>query len=126
MPDPRLARVADRSTCRLTHYGRKTGRPYQVTIWFVVDGDDVVVSTARASRQWVRNVRVRPDVVLEVDGERFAGTVERLDDPADERRVMDLVAGKYWYVKPFVVLARLVGFDPKGDASFRVRLASRA
>ena len=28
----RLAQVADKSTLRLTHYGRKTGKPYEVTM----------------------------------------------------------------------------------------------
>ena len=122
-PIRRLARIADRSTCRLTHSGRKSGRPYQVTIWFVVDGDDLVVATARATRQWVRNVQARPEVTIDVGGERFSGTVERIREPAGERRVMDLVAAKYWYLRPFVALARLAGFDPTPDASFRVRLA---
>lgn len=121
-----LTRIADQSTCRLTHHGRKTGRPYQVTIWFVVDGDDVLLATARATRQWVRNVQARPDVVLDFGGERLAGRVERLRDAADERRAMDLVAAKYWYLRPFVALARLLGFDPKPDASFRVRLGRAA
>ena len=58
----RLAAIASRSTCRLTHRGRKTGRPYQVTIWFVVDGDTVYLATANATRQWVRNVRATPAV----------------------------------------------------------------
>jgi hypothetical protein len=38
----RLKAVAgrqSRQTVRLTHYGRKTGKPYKVTMWFVVDGD---------------------------------------------------------------------------------------
>jgi hypothetical protein len=35
----RLARVGRKSTGRLTHYGRKSGRPYEVTIWFLVDGE---------------------------------------------------------------------------------------
>src|SRR5262245_51456148 len=42
MPTPlaaRLERIARRWTARLTHYGRKTGKPYVVTIWFVVDGE---------------------------------------------------------------------------------------
>lgn len=38
--------------------------------------------------------------------------------------MMDLVVAKYWYLWPAVALARLVGYDPKPDASFRVRLAA--
>ena len=56
----RLARVARRPRCRLTHYGRKTGHPHEVTIWFLVDGDVVYLVTADRRRQWVRNVLARP------------------------------------------------------------------
>ena len=35
----RLRQVGDRQTLRLTHYGRKSGRPYEVTIWYLLDGD---------------------------------------------------------------------------------------
>jgi hypothetical protein len=33
----RLAPVANISTLRLTHYGRRSGTPYK-TIWFMVEG----------------------------------------------------------------------------------------
>ena len=53
----RLKSVAARQTVALTHYGRKSGKPYDVTIWFVVDGDTVYIGTANVNRQWVRNVQ---------------------------------------------------------------------
>jgi hypothetical protein len=34
----RLKAVAGRQTLTLTHYGRKSGKPYDVTIWFAVGG----------------------------------------------------------------------------------------
>ncbi len=33
----RLRKAGDRQTLQLTHYGRKSGRPYEVTIWYLVD-----------------------------------------------------------------------------------------
>ena len=120
----RLAAVSSRSTCRLTHRGRKSGNPYEVTIWFLVDGETVYLATANASRQWVRNVQANPSISFGVGGETFTGTSERVRDAAEERHVMDLVAAKYWYLWPLVGLARLLGYDPKPDASFRVRLAT--
>jgi hypothetical protein len=33
----RLRRIAGRQTTRLTHYGRKTGKAREVTMWFVLD-----------------------------------------------------------------------------------------
>lgn len=119
----RLARVAARQTCRLTHHGRKTGKAYQVTIWFMVEGERVYLATANAARQWVRNVRHDARVMLEMGGERFTGRVEALDEPEAIRHVMRLVAEKYWYLRPFLGIAQLLGLDPTPDASFVVRLS---
>ena len=120
----RLAAVSSRSTCRLTHRGRRSGKPYEVTIWFMVDGETVYLATANASRQWVRNVQANPSISLAVGGETFTGTSERVRDAAEERHVMDLVVAKYWYLWPLVTLARLLGDDPRPAAGFRVRLAA--
>jgi deazaflavin-dependent oxidoreductase (nitroreductase family) len=119
----RLAAVSSRSTCRLTHLGRRSGKRYEVTIWFLVEGETIYLATANATRQWVRNLKVKPAVSLAVDGETFTGTSEPVRDAAEERHVMDLVVAKYWYLRPFIGLARLFGYDPKPDASFRVRVS---
>ena len=52
----RLRRVSGKHTLTLTHYGRKTGQPHQVTIWFVFDGQHMYLATANVNRQWVKNV----------------------------------------------------------------------
>lgn len=122
----RLGHVAAQSTCRLTHRGRKSGKTYQVTIWFVVDGERIFLATASAARQWVKNARHDPRVALEMGGERFEGTLTELTEPADTRRVMDLVVGKYWYLRLPLGLARLLGYDPTADASFVVRVDAPA
>ena len=118
----RLARISTRSTCRLTHYGRKTGKPYHVILWFTVEGDAIWLSTARASRQWVRNVRHDPRVEIAVGDQTIAGRVEQVHDRETGRRVMDRVVAKYWYLRPFIGAARLLGYDPVPDASFRVHV----
>ena len=41
----RLTRVAGKQTTTLTHYGRKTGKPHEVTIWFVLDDDKLYIGT---------------------------------------------------------------------------------
>lgn len=53
----RLQKVADRSTVQLTHIGRKSGKAHQVTIWFVVQGEKILLPTSNIDRNWVRNVR---------------------------------------------------------------------
>jgi deazaflavin-dependent oxidoreductase (nitroreductase family) len=117
----RLASVANHSTLRLTHYGRRSGKPYEVTIWFMVEGETIYLVTANRERQWPRNVAVRPAVALHVGSSRFTGNAEPITEPATIAHVTDLMATKYWYTRPYVWLARLFGRQVT-SAAFRVRL----
>jgi deazaflavin-dependent oxidoreductase (nitroreductase family) len=112
----RLARVARRPRCRLAHYGRKTGRRHEVTIWFLVDGDVVYLATGDRRRQWVRNVLARPSVELRVDGATFHGEVEPVARPDEMTRVIELLKQKYWLSRPYL------WFRGAPDAAFRVRV----
>ena len=121
-----LRRVAGRQTVRLTHYGRKTGKPYEVTIWFVVSGEKVYLSTANVGRQWVRNVQQTPRVQLKIAGEVFEGQARFLSDPADRKRVMRLVGKKYWPFLPLFAIWRLLqalGLARDATGAFEVSLA---
>ena len=45
----RLVQMANASTLRLTHYGRRSGRPYKA-IWFMsVEGEAVYLATGNRS-----------------------------------------------------------------------------
>jgi len=79
----RLRRVAGKQTTRLTHYGRKTGKPYEVTIWFVLDDDKLYIGTANVNRQWVRNVQKTPQVNLSIADETFKGTARFLTNSSE-------------------------------------------
>ena len=52
----RLKTVAGKQTTTLTHYGRNTGKPHEVTIWFVLDGDKPYIGTANLNRQCFRGL----------------------------------------------------------------------
>jgi deazaflavin-dependent oxidoreductase (nitroreductase family) len=112
----RLARVARASRCRLTHVGRKTGQPHEVTIWFLVDGDLVYLVTADRRRQWVRNVLARPGVALRIGGETFHGDAEPATEAGEIARVTELLKRKYWLARPYLWLKRAP------DAVFRIRV----
>jgi PPOX class probable F420-dependent enzyme len=45
------------------------GRPHVAPVWFVLDGEELVFTTAGSSAK-ARNLRVRPEVSLCVDDER--------------------------------------------------------
>ena len=105
----RLRRVSTKQTTRLIHYGRKTGKPHQVTIWFVLDGDRLYIGTANVNRQWVRNVQKTPMIRLSVAGDTFDGAARFLTDRAEHERAMAAIRRKYWIVPPIIeMMAKLV------------------
>jgi len=121
----RLRRVAGKQTTRLTHYGRKTGKPHEVTIWFVLDGDKLYIGTANVNRQWVRNVQKTPKIKLSMGDESFSGTVRFLADRAEHKRVMTAIRRKYWMFRPIMELGRILsakGLMRDNAGSFEVTL----
>jgi len=123
----RLRQVAEKQTTRLTHYGRKTGKPHEVTIWFVLDGDRLYIGTANVNRQWVRNVQKTPQVKLSIAGENVEGTARFLTDRAEHERAMAAIRRKYWMFRPIIDLGRFlaaIGLMRDKTGSFEVTLAS--
>ena len=122
----RLKKAGDRQTLRLTHYGRKSGRPYEVTIWYLVDDDRLYLISANANRSWVRNVKVRPAVSLRVAEEIFNGDVRTITDKQERDKVNRLTERKYWYVAPMLRLGQFLmsmGIVRDNTAAFEVILA---
>ena len=118
----RLAPLARTSTLRLTHYGRRSGKPFEVTIWFLVDGDLIYLLTANMQRQWTRNVRVNPKVSLRIAKETFAGNVSVVSERDVAEHVMQLLMRKYWYVRPLLWLSAWLGRSSQNGGTFKVRV----
>src|ERR1700719_3979392 len=104
----RLAKIKSLQTIVLTHYGRKSGKPYDVVIWFVVEGDRMFLGTANKSRNWVRNVMAKPNVVIKAGSENFIATVREITDPSLHEHVMGFVQSKYWYAAPIMIVGRML------------------
>jgi deazaflavin-dependent oxidoreductase (nitroreductase family) len=122
----RLRQVAGKQTARLTHYGRKTGKPHEVTIWFVLDGERLYIGTANVNRQWVQNVQKTPQVKLSIAGENVEGTARLLTDRAEHERAMAAIRRKYWMFRPIIELGRFlaaIGLMRDNTGSFEVTLA---
>lgn len=123
----RLKGVAGKQTTKLTHYGRKTGKPHEVTIWFALDDDTLYISTANVNRQWVRNVQKTPQIRLSIGGETFEGAARFLTDRAEHERAMAAIRRKYWMFRPIIELGRLLaalGVMRDNTGSFEVSLAA--
>jgi len=122
----RLKRVAGKQTTRLTHYGRKTGNPHEVKIWFVLDGDRLYIGTANVNRQWVRNVQKTPQIKLSIGDANFGGTAYFLTDRAEHGRAMAAIRRKYWMFWPVLALGNTLsakGLIRDNTGFFEVTLA---
>jgi deazaflavin-dependent oxidoreductase (nitroreductase family) len=123
----RLKKVAGKQTAKLTHYGRKTGNPHEVTIWFVLDGDKLYIGTANVNRQWVHNVQKTPKIRLSIAGENFEGKARFLTDRAERERAMAAIRQKYWMFRPIIGLGRVLtamGLMRDNSGSFEVTLTA--
>ena len=103
-----LTRIAPLHTLTLTHYGRKSGKAYDVIIWFVVEGNRMFLGTANKSRNWVKNIMVKPNVVIKAGPETFPATVSEVSGAEERDYVMGLVQRKYWYAAPFMMIGRML------------------
>ena len=122
----RLRKAGDRQTLKLTHYGRKSGRPYDVTIWYLVDDNRLYLVSANADRSWVRNVKARPAISLRVGNEVFNGDVRAITDKQERDKVNGLTMRKYWYVAPMLRAGQFLmsmGMIRDNTAAFEVILA---
>jgi deazaflavin-dependent oxidoreductase (nitroreductase family) len=121
----RMKSVARKKTLVLTHYGRKTGKAYRVTIWFVLDGENLYIGTANVNRQWVRNVQKTPQIKLEIGGEKFDAIARFLTDRNEHERAMAAIRRKYWMFRPIIELGRTlsaIGLMRDNTGSFEVTL----
>jgi len=113
--EQRLARIERVKTTTITHYGRKSGKPYDVTIWFTVDGDHINLHTMNVKRQWVQNVQANPKISLRIGNERFSGEVTKITDAAEMKHAVALMRRKYPISIPYLWFKKL-------DGAFHVRL----
>jgi deazaflavin-dependent oxidoreductase (nitroreductase family) len=122
----RLKRIASQGTLQLTHIGRKSCKPYQVTIWFVVDGNLILLPTANINRNWVRNVRKTPQVELAIGSAKFSGSARFVESQDDRDRVLASVKRKYAIARPMLLLSRMLsvfGLAKSNFGAFEVTLS---
>lgn len=91
-----LARIRDRSTIEITTVGRTSGRRHTRPIWFVVDGDRIVVQAGKGGKtDWYRNLAKNPSVVVRADGYTIQATAAPVKDPKRIEAVHELFLRKY-------------------------------
>ena len=86
---------AQRSTVRLTHYGRKSGKPYRVTIWFVVIDGRVWLGSMKPQRSWVRNLAASGRGELDFGSGPRAFRCTPVKKPSDIERFAAAIRAKH-------------------------------
>jgi deazaflavin-dependent oxidoreductase (nitroreductase family) len=81
---------------KLTTYGRKSGKPHDVTIWLTTDGKRLYIRSGQGLiRQWPQNLMARGEGVLHL-GKVLVKVKPRLvTDPAEARAFSSLYTKKY-------------------------------
>jgi hypothetical protein len=79
-----------------TTFGRKTGKPYDVTIFIVTDGRRLFILSGQGmARQWPQNLAARGNGVLHLGGLDVHVKSRHVIDPGETRFVSELYGGKY-------------------------------
>ncbi len=75
-----LDRFASIRTIDMTTFGRKSGEPRRIEIWwFHVSGRFIITGTP-GRRDWLANVKASPTVVIHVDGHDIETTATVIED----------------------------------------------
>jgi deazaflavin-dependent oxidoreductase (nitroreductase family) len=107
--------LGETNEVELTVTGRKSGRESSRPIWFVEDGDRLLLLPVSGSdSDWYRNAVKTPEIRLTADGAELRATAK----PVDEAGVADVVekfGEKYG-------ADRVAEYYPKQDAALEVPL----
>jgi deazaflavin-dependent oxidoreductase (nitroreductase family) len=88
--------LGDLDYCYLTTTGRHTGSPHRIEIWFAIGGAHVyLLSGAGDHSDWVRNLMISPEVVVEIGDWKKATDARVVSDPEEDAMVRRLLVEKY-------------------------------
>ena len=91
-----LPQLAKEEYCYLTTKGRKTGKPHEIEIWFVVLNNTIyLLSGGRDKSDWVKNLRANPEVSVRIGKYVFPATAQLVRDIQQESTIRPMMAAKY-------------------------------
>jgi hypothetical protein len=109
--------LRDANELELTVTGRKSGRESSRPIWFVVEGEKVLLlPVAGSDSNWYRNIRQTPSLGLKADGAEYRAEGAATEDPDEVAHVVEAFSDKYG-------ADRVKEYYPKTDAAVEVPLA---
>jgi deazaflavin-dependent oxidoreductase (nitroreductase family) len=118
--------MAGRRLLILTTTGARSGEPRETVVTFSRDGDHYVIAASKSGAPvnpgWFHNLVAQPEVVVEVEGERFAARAtvisgeerDRLfEQHAAERSIFREYEARTSRVIPMVLLDRIAPTPPE-------------
>jgi len=86
--------AATQKEVKLTTFGRKTGKPSEVTIWITTDGDHLYIRSGQGMRrQWPQNLLARGEGVLHLGDMDLKVKPRQVSDPIEARATSALGSG---------------------------------
>ena len=108
--------LANHRTIDLTTFGRTSGKPRRIEIWWFEVDDRFIITGTPGRRDWLANVRADDRVVVHVGEEDLDAKAVEVLDPAFRRRVFTRPETS-WYSSQ-AELDRLVGTAPMIEILF--------
>lgn len=82
-----LDSLAATRTIDLTTFGRRSGQPSTVEIWwFRINGRFIVTGTP-GPRDWLANIRANHNVLIDVNGRQYEATATEVTDQGLRRQI---------------------------------------
>jgi deazaflavin-dependent oxidoreductase (nitroreductase family) len=101
----------------LTVTGRKSGQESTRPVWFVVDGERLLLlSISGSDSNWYRNAVKNPEIRLSADGAELRAEVKPIEDPEGVANVLGKFGEKYG-------ADRVAEYYPNQDAALEVPLS---
>lgn len=76
-----VERLSSIRTIDMTTFGRMSGRPSRIEIWWFRFEDRFIITGTPGKRDWLANVSANPRVLIHALGAEFEATAARIDDP---------------------------------------------
>lgn len=91
-----LSQLASEEYCYLTTTGRKSGNPHEIEIWFgIQDNSLYLLSGGGDDSDWVKNLRVNPNVTVRIAKHTFTGIARIVSSDKEATIARHMLAGKY-------------------------------
>ncbi|NND02814.1 MAG: nitroreductase family deazaflavin-dependent oxidoreductase, partial [Acidimicrobiia bacterium] len=85
-------------TIDLTTFGRRSGEPARIEIWWFYFEDQFIVTGSPGRRDWMANAAANPRVIVHANGDSYHGQARPVSDRARRRRFFESdVTEVRWY-----------------------------